>query len=426
MDMLKRESGTMAGSLGLALLLGACGLTNGGADGGATGGTGGTGTGGTAADAAAGGSAVHDTGVAADVGHDAVVPVVDAVAPIADAAPPPADGPVTVPDVAQPDLGPTACGNTADCADGQVCSKAVGDCDPTARSGQCVQRPSVCNDVSDPVCGCDGQTYPNPCTALTASVTVASAGACVPPPQACATDADCSAAQRCVPCDGPNCGGLCQDHGCETQPQAACDAVRTDCGADQVAVVRDGCWVCVSIATCNPPDGPQCAAAGGYCEDWQVACRDGFTGQPPMDCPRGRSAQCCTPNPDGCLPEGGMGAVVPNAPRCCPGLTSVGNTVVNAGACQMLVGGFTCIRMGDGVCGAPENICNSPDDCGMPAQCRAPADCLGQMWNIRCLGHWTCDAASQCVEACGETCGDGRCNPADGEDASNCSTDCVN
>jgi hypothetical protein len=31
--------------------------------------------------------------------------------------------------------------------------------------------------------------------------------------------------------------------------------------------------------------------------------------------------------------------------------------------CELCVGGFSCIVDGDGLCGAAENICNSPADC---------------------------------------------------------------
>lgn len=50
-----------------------------------------------------------------------------------------------------------------------------------------------------------------------------------------------------------DCVAGCTDHGCETEPEAACDMDRPDCGGGQVAVVRDGCWVCVDLDTCEPP-----------------------------------------------------------------------------------------------------------------------------------------------------------------------------
>jgi hypothetical protein len=58
-----------------------------------------------------------------------------------------------------------------------------------------------------------------------------------------------------------------------------------------------------------------------------------------------------------------MGAVVPGALPCCPGVTNGGCVELINGACQDCVGGYTCILTGDGLCGAGENLCNSPTDC---------------------------------------------------------------
>lgn len=45
-------------------------------------------------------------------------------------------------------------------------------------AGTCRTRPEVCIDVYDPVCGCDGRTYGNACTAASAGMDVASPGEC--------------------------------------------------------------------------------------------------------------------------------------------------------------------------------------------------------------------------------------------------------
>ncbi len=55
--------------------------------------------------------------------------------------------------------------------------------------------------------------------------------------------------------------------------------------------------------------------------------------------------------------------------------------------------------------------------------CATALDCVGQMWPIRCDGHWACDGGA-CMPLCGKPCGNGTCEPAEGEDSSNCATDC--
>jgi hypothetical protein len=42
----------------------------------------------------------------------------------------------------------------------------------------CKPRPQVCTDNSDPVCGCDGNTYSNACYAARKGTGVMSKGAC--------------------------------------------------------------------------------------------------------------------------------------------------------------------------------------------------------------------------------------------------------
>ncbi|HEY5960969.1 MAG TPA: DUF6748 domain-containing protein [Polyangiaceae bacterium] len=64
------------------------------------------------------------------------------------------------------------------CAEGQYCDFGLGQCQVADAAGTCQPVPEVCPTIFNPVCGCDGKTYSNACSAASAGISVDHAGAC--------------------------------------------------------------------------------------------------------------------------------------------------------------------------------------------------------------------------------------------------------
>ncbi|UCG47892.1 MAG: hypothetical protein JSU94_20735 [Phycisphaerales bacterium] len=237
---------------------------------------------------------------------------------------------------------PPPCWNTSGCGPGYYCLKAPGDCDG---KGQCFERPTRCQDIQAPVCGCDGRTYSNACYAARAGVSVDHAGPCVTP---CRDNNDCDGGYFCRKNDG-DCDGTGL---CAARPEICPEVWDPICGCDG-RTYQNSCF----------------AAMEGVNTDYKGVCIQTFC----------TDNNACDPNfycrkePGACDSRG----LCRERPELCPPLWDPVcgcDGVTYANACSAAMAG---VNVGaEGPCPV---ICTNNIDCGGVYYCRKePGDCGGE------------------------------------------------
>jgi hypothetical protein len=129
------------------------------------------------------------------------------------------------------------CGGLAGlvCDDGFFCNyTADAICGAADQLGTCEPIPDACPEYYGPVCGCDGQTYDNPCFANAAGVAVASDGGCETQLQLCGGIAGltCDAGDFCDFPIASMCGAGDQQGICKPIPEGCTEQYDPVCGCD--------------------------------------------------------------------------------------------------------------------------------------------------------------------------------------------------
>ena len=175
------------------------------------------------------------------------------------------ESPQSEPDMPAPPATEERCTVSSECGIGEYCDECAGGAScPTCNDCIGLCTPSSCETEAQAACEVEAPTceygsvlvVQNECWLCVDQNTCEETPE-IPPEISCITANDCPAGSICDECAGSSCP-TCDDCYsaclplCESEASAVCEIDPPTCGEDQVRVITDGCWECVSQATCTP------------------------------------------------------------------------------------------------------------------------------------------------------------------------------